>query len=99
MDNVVLNAVNALNADLAVNNHVIDTKELFRDITTDYVDLNEQIYNRIMDELSKVPIVHHKCHNCGATVKMDENKHIFICPYCDSTYAVGTSMVNDKGTI
>lgn len=53
-------------------------------------------YKKLMEKLSKCPTFEHKCHNCGGTVVLDVEKHIFNCPYCDSVYAVGTAMINDK---
>lgn len=58
-------------------------------------DLSEEIIAKILERFSKAPIVQHKCHNCGATVEMDADKHIFICRYCGSAYAIGTAHVND----
>lgn len=55
----------------------------------------EEIYEEIIKRLSKRPIIAHKCHNCGGNIEMDEDKHIFICPYCGSTYAIGIHMIND----
>ncbi len=51
----------------------------------------------LMETLSEAPIFEHKCNNCGGTVKLDINEHIFKCPYCDSIYAIGTLNINDKG--
>lgn len=61
-------------------------------------DFKDEIYNTILSRLSAKPIIQHKCHNCGGTVELDKNKHIFICPYCDAHYAVGIYCgINDKG--
>lgn len=60
-------------------------------------DLIEDITEKIFKQLSAKPIIEHKCHNCGATVELEENKHIFICRYCGSVYSIGTSMINDVG--
>lgn len=66
----------------------------------DNVDLNlsdeikEKLFSDFMLKISRVPIIEYKCHNCGMTLQLKEDQHIFICPYCESTYAVGTSMIN-----
>lgn len=53
----------------------------------------DDIFNKLIARLSKAPIVEHKCHNCGGTVELDEDKHIFHCPYCNSVYAIGTNQI------
>lgn len=55
----------------------------------------EKLENKIMGKLSVYPTFEHKCHNCGGTLKMDIENHIFNCPYCDSVYALGTSHIFD----
>ena len=64
----------------------------------DRADISESVYDsifdRIVSELSKAPIMQHRCNNCGATVELDSDKHIFICPYCNSAYAIGTLHLN-----
>ena len=60
-------------------------------------ETKEQLYLQFLKKLGQAPIVAHKCHNCGGTVEMNEKKHIFVCPYCGSSYAVGVYMVNDRG--
>lgn len=65
--------------------------------TIDFESVHDKIYKEIMQKLSRRPVIAHKCHSCGGTIEMDEEKHIFICPYCGTTYAVGTYMINDRG--
>lgn len=60
-------------------------------------DLKEALYVEFLKKLSRAPIIEHKCHSCGGVVEMDERKHVFICPYCGCSYAVGVYMVNDRG--
>lgn len=59
--------------------------------------VDENIMNQIFQEMTKrfsqVPIVSHTCHNCGAKVSMDADKHLFTCGYCGSAYAVGTTQI------
>lgn len=57
----------------------------------------DNIYDYIMKKFSIKPTIEYKCHNCGAVIELDNDKHIFICRYCGSAYAVGTNMINDKG--
>ena len=35
----------------------------------------------------------HNCTNCGATLNIEENKPVFHCKYCDSTYLIGTAQI------
>lgn len=60
-------------------------------------DIEEKILEEILNRLTKKPVFEYKCHNCGGSLELEKNKHIFKCPYCNSVYAVGTNMVNDKG--
>lgn len=60
------------------------------------VEINEYLDKRI-DDLSKNPLYQHKCQNCGGTVELDYDKAIFICPYCDSHYALAPNRINDVG--
>ncbi len=55
----------------------------------------EKFENQIMGKLSAHPTFEHKCNNCGGTLVMDIDNHIFNCPYCDSVYALGTNNVFD----
>ena len=62
-------------------------------------EVKQELYEEFVCSLSKVPVLEHKCNSCGGTIEMDADKHIFVCPYCGTTYAVGTMMINDKGNI
>ena len=57
----------------------------------------DKIYENIMKKFSFKPTVEHKCHNCGATLVLESDKHIFKCQYCDAVYAIGTQLINDRG--
>lgn len=70
------------------------TGTLYLDLAS---DIRERLYSEFMDRLSEIPIISHKCNSCGGTVEMDADRHIFVCPYCGTCYAVGTKMINDKG--
>lgn len=54
----------------------------------------DDIFEEMMKRFSVKPVVEHKCHNCGATLEIEENNHIFHCQYCNSVYAIGTSHIN-----
>lgn len=77
----------------------------FESRTVKYLDSNALVaiknwVNKKIDEAKHgeyIPTVEHKCHNCGATLELQENDHIFKCHYCGTAYAVGTSMINDEG--
>lgn len=67
---------------------------------SDSKSLNETIENKINEILAQFgakPLFQHTCHNCGAQLELSIEKHIFICPYCDSVYMIGTEMINDRG--
>ena len=55
------------------------------------------IFKKLSEKFNVKPTFEHKCHNCGGTLIMNTEQHIFNCPYCDSVYAIGTAMINDKG--
>lgn len=57
----------------------------------------EKIFAKIAEKFNRIPTIQHKCHNCGATVEIDMDKHIFVCKHCGSVYAIGTAHVNDLG--
>ena len=54
----------------------------------------ERIIQQVLERFAQVPIVKHTCHGCGATIEMDADKHLFICRYCGSAYAIGTAQIN-----
>ena len=35
----------------------------------------------------------HNCANCGATLEIEENKPVFHCKYCGSTYIIGPTQI------
>lgn len=53
----------------------------------------DDIFKHIAERFNKIPTIEHKCHNCGGTLTMNENQHIFNCPYCNSVYAIGVSQI------
>lgn len=54
----------------------------------------ERIIQQVLARFAQVPIVKHTCHGCGATVELDADKHLFMCRYCGSAYAIGTAQIN-----
>lgn len=55
----------------------------------------EKLFQEMMRRMTQVPLMKHSCNSCGGTLEINADKHIFICPYCGSVYAIGT--VNLKG--
>lgn len=89
---------NDINTNEIISSNIIHNIKVSDDISCDInlpINKKEELYEEIIKRLSRRPIISHKCHNCGGNIEMDENKHIFICPYCGSTYAVGVHMIND----
>lgn len=99
---------------MAWSDYVIETKsndstsictilgELKADVVSsqEFDDLTyEKIFEKMSEMFRKTPVTQHRCHNCGGTVEMNIDKHIFICPYCGSAYAIGTTHVNDNGSL
>lgn len=35
----------------------------------------------------------HNCANCGAQLEIEENKPVFHCKYCGSTYVIGPAQI------
>ena len=54
--------------------------------------LQHQI-NDILDRLNKTALLVHNCANCGAQLHLEENKPVFHCKYCGSTYIIGAAQV------
>lgn len=53
----------------------------------------ELIFQEMAKRFNQVPLMEHKCNNCGAVISMDADKHLFTCKYCGSAYAVGTAQI------
>lgn len=49
----------------------------------------EEIVNKLNRTISLV----HNCANCGAQLHIEENKPVFHCKYCGSTYLIGTAHI------
>lgn len=62
-------------------------------ITDSYKSSLDELYERIMSELSYKPILEHKCNNCGAPLKMDAENHLFKCRYCGTAYLIGINQI------
>ena len=64
------------------------------DLTARFSDETyDLIFKKLSEKFNIKPTFEHKCHNCGGTLIMDIDNHIFNCPYCDSVYAIGTSQI------
>lgn len=66
------------------------------DVSSKYLTLDglKQYTDRLMEQLAKAPVFEHKCNNCGGTIELMADQHIFKCPYCGSVYAIGTLNIN-----
>jgi len=60
-------------------------------------DIKKSLFDEFLNKLTIKPLLKHNCNNCGGTIELDSEKHIFICPYCGTVYAIGTNMINDLG--
>lgn len=74
--------------------YFIDDEPKCTNVTDTYKSSLDELYERIMTELTYKPIVEHKCNNCGAPLKMDTYNHLFKCKYCGTAYLIGTKQVN-----
>lgn len=54
----------------------------------------DEIFEKMIERYNIKPIIHHNCHACGGTLELREDQHIFVCPYCNSVYAVGVNQIN-----
>lgn len=74
----------------AIESNVITVDDFTTRFSEETYDL---IFDNIIKKLNIKPTFEHKCHNCGGTLIMNTEQHIFNCPYCDSVYAIGTSQI------
>lgn len=84
-----------------IDNSFISTKNItpYMKIDGEWNTISANLdYENIFEEMKKrfniKPIIHHNCHNCGGRLELREDQHIFICPYCNSVYAVGINQIN-----
>lgn len=88
---------------ISAEKYSIDTTSIF-DNTVHSVtsDIQYQIEDSLLEQIARqlstkmMPTFEHKCNNCGGTLEMRADEHIFKCPYCGSCYAVGTMQINDR---
>lgn len=91
-----------INDNQIINSKVIQAagKNLynFTDIASTEVSFSKNTYDKIYEELMErmnfVPMIHHNCPNCGGVLELRGDKHIFVCPYCRSVFAIGTQQIN-----
>jgi len=62
-------------------------------ISDGFDDLRKELEEMKRRMNTKVSLIHN-CANCGAQLEVDENKPIFHCKYCGSTYIIGAQQVN-----
>lgn len=86
---------------IVANNNIISKiqlKDMVYDIKATEIDFTEDMYERIFkamqDRMNFVPMIHHNCFNCGGTLELRTDKHVFVCPYCNSAFAIGTKQIN-----
>lgn len=58
-------------------------------------NLEEEI-KKIWSRLNRTVSLVHNCKNCGAKLEIDENKPVFCCKYCGSTYLLGAVQPNSR---
>ena len=61
-------------------------------IATENDSIKQQL-EKIMNKLNKTISLVHNCANCGAQLNIEENKPVFHCKYCGSTYLIGTAQI------
>lgn len=54
-------------------------------------EINE-LKNKLTNMNKHISLIHN-CANCGATLTIEENKPVFHCKYCGSTYIIGTTQL------
>ena len=59
------------------------------------ISLEDQV-KEILDRLTNPKLMRIKCHQCGASIDQIPDNHIVKCPYCRTTYFIGTKMVYDE---
>ena len=69
-----------------------ETDELRGKIYSDRYELENKI-TEIMKRLNRTVSLVHNCANCGAQLNIEENKPVFHCKYCGSTYLIGTAQI------
>lgn len=60
-------------------------------LTRDSID---DLFRDFISRINQIPMMAHNCNNCGGTLEMKADEHIFKCPYCGTVYAIGTEQVN-----
>jgi predicted RNA-binding Zn-ribbon protein involved in translation (DUF1610 family) len=82
-----------------VTNPVLEAGELFLELDTRRIKVGDGVtpYNELPyfgtgNSEDKISLIHN-CTNCGAQLEVEENKPIFHCKYCGSTYVIGTAQV------
>lgn len=59
------------------------------------ISLEDQV-KEILNRLTNPKLMRIKCHQCGASIDQRPDNHIVKCPYCRTTYFIGTRMVHDE---
>lgn len=93
-DNGVVEKVSKTDYVTSVTNEVERNilKNKVDSITTSDIDLEEKIKELLKKMPTHVSLVHN-CATCGATLNIEENKPVFHCKYCGSTYVIGPAQI------
>lgn len=101
--NITLNdadfSVKLLNTLTTMNVNDLPPSVSFSEVPTVTVsgshNLEEEI-KKIWSRLNRTISFVHNCKNCGAKLEIDENKPVFCCKYCGSTYLLGAVQPNSR---
>ena len=96
--------ITTINGNQIIDSKIVQVTEknpyIFTDIAANEVsfskDTYDKIYEELMERMNFIPMVHHNCPNCGGTLELRGDKHIFVCPYCRSVFAIGTQQINSQ---
>ena len=89
MKSLTVNGLNIRPSTIEISNKVVTGDSL--------AYFSQEFEKKLLAKLTVHPTFEHKCHNCGGTLTMNIEQHIFNCPYCDSVYAIGTMQINSGG--
>lgn len=80
------------------DNHENEKKfmELNDQLTEKEYKINNMVnmLNELTNKVNRTVSMVHNCRQCGAKLEIEENKPIFHCKYCGTTYIVGAINVN-----
>lgn len=89
VDTMKLN-INGFDGQITMLNN--DISNFKTTVVTENNSIKQQL-EKIMNKLNKTISLVHNCANCGAQLNIEENKPVFHCKYCGSTYLIGTAQI------